>query len=203
MTSENAAGSRPSPAPVANRPRPKSGKKIRPIRIHPIKPKTSPFTAPFRPGKQPVSPAKQKSENQGAVREGQKPWHCRANGAADQIPEQPLQVVIGLKRRKETRPGLQNHEAGMRRTSGQACDHRRPNPRQDRSTIRMSGTVSPDFERLHDGHFSDQVEAANQHVGCHGKDQHCESRRQRAPSVGKRFCRAGAEQSAEQTACHK
>ena len=58
-------------------------------------------------GKQPVSPTKQKSENQGAVREGQKPWHCRANGAADQIPEQPLQVVIGLKRRKETRPGLQ------------------------------------------------------------------------------------------------
>ena len=47
---ENAPGSRPSPAPVANRPRPKSGKKIRPIRIDPIKPKTNPFTAPLRPG---------------------------------------------------------------------------------------------------------------------------------------------------------
>ncbi len=67
--------------------------------------------------------------------------------------------------------------------------------------IRMSGTVSPDFGRLHDGHFSDQVEAANQHVGRHGKDQNRESRRQRAPPAGKRFCRAGAEQSAEQAAC--
>ena len=61
--------------------------------------------APAR--EQPVGPAKQKSENQGTVCEGQKPWHRRANGAADQIAEQPLQVVIGLKRRKETRPGLQ------------------------------------------------------------------------------------------------
>ncbi len=75
--------------------------------------------APAR--KQPVGLAKQKSENQGAVREGQYPWRGRANGAADQIAEQPLQVVIGLKRRQETRPGLQNHEAGMCCTSSQAC----------------------------------------------------------------------------------
>ncbi len=41
---------------------------------------------------------------------------------------------------------------------------------------------------------SDQIETADQHVDCHGKDQ----RREHTPSFSKQFCRIRAEQSTEQ-----